>query len=398
MEDEILIDTKVVRSTLRGIEIGKTIIAQQGGTYSGKTFGILTALALLMDENKRRWKIRVIGQSVPHLKDGAIDDFETILAGLGISFKENATDKEYRVGKSTIKFLSIDKMGKAKGAKFDITFINECNELQYEIVKQLMLRTNICTILDWNPSAEFWFHDKTLPNNQDGILFKRTTYLDNPSLSERKRKEIEALQFEDEQLWRVYGLGLNGKITGLIFKNVFYVSEFPEDCRKVAIGLDFGFTNDPTAAVMIGELHGELYGKLLFYETGLTNSDIAGKLKELGISKTMEIWADSAEPKSITEISRLGWNIQATSKGADSVNFGIDLLKKYKINITSDSIEWHKEAKRYKWKERDGVTLNEPIDKFNHAWDAARYYAIKMLQTEGRWRGPTVNDFSEYRQ
>ncbi len=398
MEDEILIDTKVVRSTLRGIERGYQIIAQQGGTYSGKTFGILTALALLMNADSRRWKIRVIGQSVPHLKDGAIDDFETIVAGLAIGFDVNATDKEYKIKRSTIKFMSIDKMGKAKGAKFDITFINECNELQYEIVKQLMLRTNECTILDWNPSAEFWFHDKILPNHKTGILFKRTTYLDNPSLSDRKRKEIESLEFEDEQLWRVYGLGLNGKITGLIFKKVFHVNEFPQFCKKLAIGLDFGFTNDPTAAVLIGELHGELYGKQLIYETGLTNSDISDKLKTLGISKTIEIWADSAEPKSITELSRLGWNISATTKGADSVNFGIDLLKKYKINITSDSLDWHKEAKRYKWKEKDGQTLNEPIDKFNHAWDAARYYAVKKLQTEGRRRGVSINDLSEYRQ
>lgn len=381
----IYTDTKIVRSVLRGVDKNYDVIAMQGGTYSGKTYGIMVALHLIMSTSESSLKIRVIGQTVPHLKDGALSDFEDITGKLGGVKSYSAIDKVYKIGNSSIKFLSVDKIGKAKGGKFDITFINECNEINYPIAKQLMLRTDLAVILDWNPTNQFWFHSKISPDKDKRILYKISTYKDNPSVSAKKIRDIEGLKNTDPQLYRVYALGLTGQIKGLIFRNVSYVPELPKSLKKWAYGLDFGFTNDPTALIGAGERHGKLYGKEYIYQTGLTNPDISKRMQELGIKKNEEIYADNAEPKSIEELRRMGWNIKAATKGKDSIRYGIQLLQKIPIVLTNDSLNWKKEAQNYKWKEKDGEALNIPIDKFNHIWDAARYRAVMKEVKKSRY-------------
>lgn len=378
----IYADTKVVRSTLRGIQTGYDIVAQQGGTYSGKTFGVLVALALFMRDSEKTYKIRVIGQTREHLQDGAYEDFVNIMREIGGIKRHQEQAKKFWIGNSTIKFLSVDKIGKAKGPKFDITFINECNYLAYPIARQLMLRTNVCTILDWNPVGEFWYHEKIILDKEKKILYKRSTYKDNPAVPEKVVRDIESLKLTDPQLYRVYALGLTGKIKGVIFTKISYVDKFPPNCKKLGYGLDFGFTNDPTALVKIGERHGELFMQELIYQTGLTNPEIVKAMKELGIPQTSEIWADAAEPKSIKEIQNLGYKrCRAAKKGKDSVIHGIQLLQQYKKNIVLPSLNAKKEANNYKWKEdKNGNTLNVPIDKFNHFWDASRYWGIMKLK------------------
>jgi len=375
----IYTETKVCKSTLRGLYEGKNFICQQGGTYSGKTFSVLVALTIFLIHEERNYKVRVIGQTREHLKDGALDDFITISDELKCIDKELTQEKKYWINGSTIKFLSVDKLGKAKGAKFDITFINEANYIKWPIAQQLILRTDNCTIIDFNPVSEFWFHSQILPDKSKKLLYKRTTYHDNPGVSEEKRKEIEALKFTDEQMYRVYSLGLTGKIEGLIFPEFSIVDKMPDGLKKHGFGLDFGFTNDPTSLVEVGLLGGELYLNELLYHKALTNQDISEKLKGLGIRQNDVIIADSAEPKSIEEIRRLGWNIKGAKKGKDSVNFGINLLKKYKLNVTSSSGNLIKELNNYKWKEKDGEAINEPVDNWNHAIDAIRYKAMYDL-------------------
>jgi len=378
--------TKVVYSTLRGLGKGYDIIAQQGGTYSGKTFGVLVALALFMRRTKQTLKLRVIGQTREHLQDGAYEDFVNIIEEIGGVKKQQEQAKKFWIGNCTIKFLSVDKIGKAKGPKFDITFINECNYLAYPIARQLMLRTNICTILDWNPVGHFWYHNKIILDTQKKILYKRSTYKDNPAVPEKVARDIESLKITDPQLYRVYALGLTGTIKGLVFTKIAYVDNFPPHCKKLGYGLDFGFTNDPTCLVKIGELHGELYMQELIYQTGLTNPEIVKEMKALGVPKMAEIWADQAEPKSIKEINNLGYRrCKGAKKGKDSVNHGIQLLQQYKKNIVNPSLNAKKEASNYKWKEnKDGEALNIPVDKFNHFWDASRYYGIMKLKL--RWK------------
>lgn len=356
------------------------LLIHQGGSYSGKTFGIECALYCLAytELNTTPLLISVVGCTVPHLKRGALRDFETITTALGGVKSHNKTDSIYKIGNCTIEFFSADDDNKVRGGKRDILFINECNLLNYERYRQLAMRTRMTTILDFNPVEDFWLHEKILPVEKN-YVFKRTTYRDNPATPEKVRQDIENLKTTDPALYRVYGQGLTGQIQGLIFTKIKLVDTFPAEAKKIAYGLDFGFTHDPTALVKMGELGGEIYAQELIYETGLTNQDIHEQLKELGLTRLDEIIADSAEPKSIEELRRKGWNIKPALKGADSVRLGLSTLQSYEINLTTDSVNWRKEAKNYKWKEKDGSFIQQPIDKWNHCWDAARYYALSKL-------------------
>jgi phage terminase large subunit len=379
----IYTDTKVVRSTLRGLNEEYDFIAQQGATYSGKSYGIILALVIFMMKNKdKRLTVRVVGQTTPHLKDGVLEDFLGIAYGFKVINRSVANENKYWIGKSTIKFMTVDKVGKAKGNKFDITFINEANYIPYNIVRQLILRTNLCTIIDFNPVAKFWFHEKIVKDKTKKLLFKRTTYLDNPSVSEKKKSEIEGLKDVDMNMYRVYALGMTGSIEGLVFPEIEIVYEFPSKAKKIGYGLDFGYANSKTAFVKCGIIGNRLYCQQLIYETELTNQDISKKLTKLGISKLDRIAADSAEPKSIEELHREGWRIRKVKKGKDSVTFGIGLMKNYKICVTRESYDLIRDFQNYKYKEeRDGTLTNKPIKKFDDGIDAVRYHCMTHLNS-----------------
>lgn len=375
----IVIDNIVFRSTTKGIIDRLPIIVQQGGTYSGKTYNILLALVVFAKYATEHILISVISCTVPHLKRGALRDFNDILERGCIHHTWNKSDNIFVIGKCTIEFFSADDDGKVRGGKRDILFINECNLINFERYQQLSIRTRQTVILDYNPVSEFWIHEHVL--SRTDILFKRTTYKDNPKVPEKVVREIEALKNVDEQLYRVYALGLTGFITGLIFTNVEYVDQIPEGAKRRGFGLDWGFTNDPSTVIEFAQTSSGIFLNELMYETGLTNDDISGRLLEIGIKKTDEIIADSAEPKSIEDLRRKGWNIWPAVKGADSVKFGIDTLKEQKIHITKNSINMAKEQRNYRWKiDANGKTLNVPIDAFNHCWDASRYIAVWKLK------------------
>jgi phage terminase large subunit len=270
-----------------------------------------------------------------------------------------------------VEFISLDQPQKIRGRKRDLLYINEANELTYEDWQQLILRTEGRAILDYNPSDAFhWIYDKVVP--RDDCDFFQTTYLDNPFLDANVRSEIERLKETDEDYWRIYGLGERGMSRATIFQ--FGATDVPSNARLLSMGLDFGFTNDPSALVAVYEADGCLYLDELLYQTGMTNNDIANVLTSLGVDRRSEVYADSAEPKSIEELYRRGYNVKPTAKGADSVNAGIDIMKRYKLFITPRSKNLEKELRNYKWTEdKNGNLLNKPIDAFNHAIDAARY-------------------------
>jgi phage terminase large subunit len=378
----IFFDTKVVRSTLGGLTTGEKLIIQQGGTSSGKTFGVLVALYLYAMNSEKSLVISVVGCTVPHLKRGALRQFEEITEKLGGVKNYNRTDKIFQIGNSMVEFFSADDNDKVRGSKRDVLFVNEANLLNYERYRQLAIRTDKVEIIDFNPVGEFWLHEKILPFQK--YLFKRTTYQDNPAVGEKVIADIERLKHSDPQLYRIYAEGKTGKIQGLVFPDVKTVDDFPKEAKKIAYGLDFGFTNDPTALIRAGVLHGGLFVEELIYETGLTNQDISKELERLGVRRSAEIFADAAEPKSIEELRREGWNVRAAKKGKDSILYGINLLKQYQKNFTVSSVNLLKEARSYKWKEdRDGKSLNMPIDDYNHAFDALRYYAVMKLKNTG---------------
>lgn len=353
------------------------VVINQGGTSSGKTFSILQVILLRCLKKKRI--ATVVGQDIPNLKKGAIRDFERILDSCGlysVIADHNKTDRIYTLQNgSIIEFSSYQDEQDAKSGKRDILFVNEANGIPYGVYNQLAMRTAEQIFIDYNPTTTFWAHEELMGHPDTVVFYSNFTH--NPFVTQDIVDHVRGYRSRDPESWRVYGLGKTGNIKGLVFRNVSFVPDFPKDAKRVCYGLDFGFTNDPTALVQVGELHGELYGRQLIYRLGMTNQDISSELSRLGISKGVEIYADSAEPKSIAEIKSDGWNIKPATKGRDSVKHGITLLKQYRLNITADSTEWKKEQSNYKWKEKDGISMNEPVDSWNHCWDACRY-AVSM--------------------
>ena len=359
------------------------ISVNQGGTRSGKTYSILKVLVDYCWENKDCGSyITICRRTLPALKASAMRDFMEIIQKEGYYSEKyhNKSEQTYELFGNTVEFISLDQPQKVRGRKRNILFINECNEIDLESWMQLSLRTTDKIILDYNPSDEFhWIYDKVM--TRDDATFFKSTYLDNPFLSKSIIQEIERLKETDSNYWAVYGLGERGKSRSLVFDNVGQVDEIPENAKELSLGLDFGYSNDPTALVKIYKRGDELYFKQLIYTTGLTNQDISRELKALEITRGAEIFADSAEPKSIEEIYRTGFNIKPTKKGPDSIRIGIDLMRTYKLFVTSDSLDLIKEFRNYKYKEdKNQKILNEPIDNFNHGIDAIRYGLIMKLQ------------------
>jgi phage terminase large subunit len=305
-------------------------------------------------------------------------DFFDILRGYDLYREEfhNKSSHEYYLNGNLIEFISLDQPQKIRGRKRNLLYINEANELFYEDWQQLIFRTDGKIILDYNPSDSFhWIYDRVIP--RDDCDFYQTTYKDNPFLDRTIVEEIERLRDTDEDYWRIYGLGERGSSRATIFQ--FQVVDKPEG-ELIAYGLDFGFTNDPTALVKVFKKGDELYIQELLYHTNLTNIDISDRLTNIGLGRYDEIWADSAEPKSIEELHRRGWNIKPTAKGPDSVMAGIDILKRHRLFVTKDSMNLIKEFQNYKWQEdKNGNLLNRPIDKFNHAVDAIRYATYNRM-------------------
>jgi phage terminase large subunit len=359
------------------------VVIKQGGTSSGKTYAIQQVLFCLACE-KDKQVITVVGQDIPNLKAGVLRDALTIynqssqLKKLVKNF--NKTDRifEFYNG-SIIEFRSYTDAQDAKSGKRDYLFINEANGIKWNIYTELALCTRSKIFIDYNPDTEFWVHDNLIGKPRVELII--SDHRHNPFLDEAMSNKIESTKDEDPERWRVYARGLTGKVTGLVFNNWYICDAIPNDAKLIATGLDFGFTNDQTGCIEVYRQNGELWIDELFYETGLTNKDVSARLASSGVNKSTEIIADSAEPKSIEELKRLGWYVNGAKKGADSVNNSIDILKRYKLNITRRSINLNKELGRYKWKvDRSGKPMNEPVDTWNHLIDPLRYVALNKLK------------------
>ena len=353
------------------------IVVNQGGTRSGKTYSLLQLLIVKAFENKGK-VFTIVRKSLPSLKMTAYRDFFEILNSLNLYSEtdHNKSDYTYNLNGNLFEFVSLDQPQKKRGARRDFLFCNEANELSWEDFFQLLVRTTDKIWLDYNPSDSFhWIYDKLLI--RDDVSYIQTTYKDNPFLEQTIVDEIERLQGTDDDYWRIYGLGERGLSRATVFQ--FEMADDPKG-KLVSFGLDFGFTNDPTSLVQVYKDGNDLYIHEMMYHTQLTNSDIGEKFAELGLTRYDEIWADSAEPKSIEELHRMGWNIKPTAKGADSIMAGIDILKRHKIYLTKGSDNAVREFQNYKWQEdKNGNLLNKPIDKFNHAIDAVRYATFNRL-------------------
>jgi phage terminase large subunit len=292
----------------------------------------------------------------------------------------NQSSLTYRFNKgSYIEFFSADQPDKLRGARRDILYINECNNVNFESFQQLNIRTKKFVYLDFNPTSEFWVHTEL--KDEPDADFIILTYKDNEALDNSIVEQIEKNRLKAEtstywsNWWRVYGLGEIGMLEGVIFSNWKQINQLPSDARLVGIGLDFGYTNDPTAAVEVYTWNGQRILNELVYRTGMINSDIAKILPD-----NVPIYADSSEPKSIEEIRRYGKTIKGVTKGKDSINFGIQIMQSQEYLVTSKSTNLIKELRGYIWDtDKTGVRLNKPIDFNNHSIDAARYHEMEVL-------------------
>ena len=362
-------------------ESDKRFLVNQGGTSSGKTYTIMQVL-IVFAIMEAGCIVTVVGQDFPNLRVGAFRDAKTIIRGsewLSAFFKVNES-LHYIQGRngSVIEFNSYADEQDAKNGKRDYLFVNEANGVSYEVFWQLQIRTRKKVFMDYNPTSRFWVHDKII-GRKDALLII-STHKNNHFLSEEEHERIEGI--EDDELWKVYARGLTGKLEGVVFTNWDIVDELPPqgEWKMNARGLDFGFTNDPSALEHVVLAHGELWIDEELYDTGYTNPMLAKAMKEAGVRRNDVVIADCAEPKSIAEIKAEGIYIVPSVKGGDSINVGIDILKRYKIHITRRSKGLIENMQAYKWKkDRDGKRTNSPIDAYNHGIDAVRYVALSKL-------------------
>lgn len=349
----------------------KRIRACQGGTSASKTVSILLLLINAAQSDKTPTLTSVVSESFPHLKRGAMRDFLSIMEEHRY-FKPanwNKTDYVYTFETgSKIEFFSADQPSKVRGPRRDRLFLNEANNVPYEAFDQLEVRTKEYVYLDWNPTTEFWFYTDVL--KRDDVEHLTITYQDNEALSPEIVRSIEQRR-NNKAWWQVYGLGQLGEVETRIYTGWQVIESVPHEARLERYGLDFGYTNDPTAIVAIYYYNGGYILDEIAYQKGLSNKTIADVL--LNQPKALVI-ADAAEPKSIDELRSYGLNVLPAEKGPGSVNQGIQWVQDQQISVTKRSINILKEYRNYVWiTDRDGKILNEPVDFNNHTLDALRY-------------------------
>lgn len=384
----------------------KRIRVVPGGSSAGKTFGILPKL--IDDAIKTpNLEISVVSVSIPHLRKGAIKDFLKImkLTGRYIDANWNRTLLTYTfTNGSYIEFFSVETEEKVRGPRRNKLYVNEANNIRYDTFYQLLIRTSDEIWIDFNPSNEFWAHTELSEEYNPDVEWLTLTYKDNEALPESIVLELEKAlvkgfhdpELKNEELfkednikskywanwWRVYGLGLLGSLDGVILTDWSIIQSLPSAAKLLGVGIDFGYTNDPTAIPALYKFNSEYIWDEVCYKKGMNNSQIAKALLA-NFSKHNDMRADSSEPKSIDEINNYGLNVKPAKKGPDSIMFGIEMLQQNPFKVTARSTNIIKELRSYTWDEdKNGNKLNKPIDDFNHAIDAMRYIAIEKMSSK----------------
>jgi phage terminase large subunit len=352
-----------------------------GGTRSGKTYAILQYLIAKGLEEKQT--ITIVRKTIPLLKRTVMKDFKDILQSLDL-WKEdvfNVSDRIYKLGDTTIQFISTDDADKLRGIKSDILFIDEASEIDEESYFQLSIRTSGQIILAYNPTVSpyHWLRKMT---EVDRFI---TTYQDNPYIPTQMIQAIEDLQVKNPKYWKIYGLGEFAPN-----EKAIYTFEIVEDFEAefIAFGLDWGYSQDPTAVVALYKNGENIYLEEVLYEKGLVLKDIGEALTKKEIDKSYEIWCDSAEPRSVEELYRLGFNAKAVKKGPDSIKFGISVLQNHKIHIHKDSQNLINEMYAYQYAtDKYGYVTDNPEGGLDHLLDAARYVALMKLTQKAQKKG-----------
>lgn len=381
---------------LLGLKARKKVV--QGGTSSGKTYAIIPILINRLAKESKL-KCTVVAETLPSVKEGALDIFKSIMDDTNrwVDNHWNASSLTYTfANKSRIQFKSFDSVGKAKASgKRDILFLNEANHIPYNIADALMIRSKE-TWIDFNPDNEFWVHKETLKEpNSEFILIN---YPDNEAIPKetledlliKKRKAFYNIDLPYEQIFKdsniksdywsnwckVYIFGQVGSLEGVIFNNYEIIKSIPKEARLIGMGLDFGYSNDPTAIVEVYKYNDKRILNEICYEKGLLNSQIAKRINTKEI-----VYCDSAEPKSVKELKQHGVRAVGVTKGGDSIRFGINIMQEQEYLVTENSLNLINELRKYSWAKdkKTDETLNKPIDDFNHAIDAVRYHEMESI-------------------
>lgn len=350
-----------------------------GGTSASKTISILLYLIAKAQMDKAPTLTSVVSESFPHLRRGAMRDFLNIMQEHNY-FKDELWSKTdftytFETG-SKLEFFSADQPGKVRGPRRDRLFVNEANNIPQEAWEQLLIRTKELAFADWNPTNDFYLYEEYLLDEDgqksgiDDAEFLILTYKDNEALDESIVREIERRK-SNKGWWRVYGEGRRGEVEGKIYRDWQIIDEVPFNARLEGYGMDFGYSNDPTAIVAVYYYDGGYILDEITYQKGLSNKQIADIIQN---QKRALVVADSAEPKSIDEISSYGVMITPANKGQGSVSQGIQYVQDQRVSMTKRSVNVIKEYRNYMWKtDREGKILNEPDHTWSHAMDAVRY-------------------------
>ena len=366
----------------------------EGGSGSAKSWDIINFLLVYCQTNFNKNKdILIFRATFADLRKTILKDFEKILRMYDLFDEKNFHKSApvcYNFMGNRIYFTGLDSVG-SHGERHDVIWGNEGMELDFEAWKQLNQRCNEAFFIDYNPSdTSHWIYNSII--TRPDTKFFHSTLLQNSFLPNGQRQEI--LSYEptaeniekgtaDDYMWKVYGLGLRASPKGAIFPHVNWIDKMPEG--NYFYGLDYGFTNDPTALTKICLQGNDLFVELLIYEPIDSANVLADAIRNCGITTEM-ITADTSDKYNDVEMCKdlrnLGINIKKTSK-AKGLLHRIGLLKKHKINIVYN-LNAKREQENYKWREVNGINVNEPIDKFNHFWDSLGYgYMGNLTNTFG---------------
>ena len=366
-------------ATIKITQLDKRIRIIQGGTSASKTVSIILYLVAMAQSDKSPTLTSIVSESFPHLRRGVMRDFESILKAHNY-WKDNLWDKTnsvytFETG-SKIEFFSVDQSEKVRGARRDRLFINEANNISFNSFEELEVRTKEFIFIDYNPTAEFWVFTEVLGKRTDAEIII-LTYLDNEALSKEIRDSIEQRRSR-KGWWQVYGEGILGEVEGKIYNDWQIIDDMPHEARLERYGLDFGYSNDPTAIVAIYYYNGGYILDEITFQKGLSNKQIADILKN---HDTALVIADSAEPKSIDEIASYGVSIAGAEKGKDSVAHGIALVQAQRVSMTKRSVNLIKGYRNYLWEtDKDGKIINQPDHTWSDSLDASRYGLVSLVK------------------
>lgn len=381
----------LIALTIKGYLNNYRYIIHEGGTRSGKTHSILSSIYHITNSRKEETISSVISETMPHLRRGAMRDYKRILQSQS-AWDENKWNKTDSINQLTdkklIEFFSADNADKVHGPERDYLFINEAQNVPYETARHLFVRTRKTIFIDFNPTREFWCHTEL--KNDPKTLWIHSTYKDNTFLTPEQVREIERNK-NNRAWWKIYGEGIIAESEGAIYREWTQIDEIPHEARLERYGLDFGYSNDPTAIIAIYYYNGGYILDEVAYQTGMLSKQIADIL--LNQPKALVI-ADSASPMTIDEVGKFGISIVGAKKGQDSVNKGIEYVQQQRISVTKRSLNVLKEYRNYLWEtDKDGKVINEPSPIMNHAMDAIRYGFDSLKPTEEF----TKQDFSDWK-